>query len=35
MPIVETPQDAIDCFANSRLDYLVLENILISRTERS
>ena len=31
MFIVETPEDAIECFVNSDLDYLALENFLISR----
>ncbi|QIW79955.1 carbamoyltransferase C-terminal domain-containing protein [Bacillus tequilensis] len=31
MPIVETPEDAISCFAESNLDALILDNYLIWR----
>jgi carbamoyltransferase len=31
-PIVCTPQDAIHCFQNSRIDVLVLGNRLVRRT---
>ncbi len=30
-PIVETPEDAIKCFLSTNMDYLVLENYLISK----
>ena len=30
-PIVETPEDAIKTFANSKIDYLMLNNFLISK----
>jgi carbamoyltransferase len=33
MPIVETPQDAIDFFVNSKLDHLVVHNRIISRVK--
>jgi predicted NodU family carbamoyl transferase len=32
MPIVETPEDAIDFFMNSKLDVLVLHNYIISKS---
>ncbi len=32
MPIVETPEEAIDFFMNSRLDILVLHNYIISKS---
>ena len=30
-PIVQNPQQAIDCFLRTKMDYLVLENWTISR----
>lgn len=33
MPIVESPSDAIDFFMNSKLNYLVLNDIMISRKQ--
>ncbi len=30
-PIVETPADALDCFLKTKMDYLVLENYLVSK----
>ena len=30
-PIVETPEDALNCFLRSSVDYLVINNFLISR----
>lgn len=33
-PIVCTPEDAYDCFANTEMDYLVLDNYLIKKTEQ-
>lgn len=33
MPIVETPHDALDFFVNSKLDYLIMDNILIEKKE--
>lgn len=30
-PIVGTPRQALDCFLNSKLDYLVIEGVLVSR----
>ena len=33
-PIVETPDDAIRCFFNTEMDALVLENILILKTDQ-
>lgn len=34
-PIVCTPQDAIRCFLNTNLDYLVIGNFIIKKDERS
>jgi carbamoyltransferase len=31
-PIVMTPQDALDCFLDTGMDYLVLGNILVSKS---
>jgi carbamoyltransferase len=31
MPIVETPQDALDFFYSSKLDYLVLDKFIVSK----
>jgi carbamoyltransferase len=33
-PIVETPTDAINCFSSTNIDYLVLDNFLLSKKER-
>jgi carbamoyltransferase len=33
-PIVCTPEDAYRCFMNTEMDYLVLENILLSKTQQ-
>lgn len=33
-PIVCTPEDAYRCFMNTEMDYLVLENILLAKTEQ-
>lgn len=33
-PIVCTPQDAYRCFMRTEMDYLVLENILLSKTDQ-
>ena len=33
-PIVCTPEDAYRCFMRTEMDYLVLENILLSKTEQ-
>ena len=30
-PIVETPEDAVNCFLKSNVDYLVIENFLINK----
>lgn len=32
-PIVESPQDALNCFLNTYMDYLVLGNCLIKKTD--
>ncbi len=32
LPIVETPQAAIDCFLNTELDVLVFENMILRKT---
>lgn len=34
-PIVCTPEDAYRCFMRTEMDYLVMENILLSKTEQS
>ena len=31
IPMVETPSDAIDCFFQSGIDFLVMNNIVISK----
>ena len=31
MPLVETPGDALDCFYMSGIDYLVLNNFIVSK----
>jgi len=31
MPLVETPADAINCFYQSGIDYLIMNNIVISK----
>ena len=33
-PIVCTPEDAYRCFMNTEMDYLVLENILLAKTQQ-
>ena len=33
-PIVCTPEDAYQCFMNTEMDYLVIENFLLSKTEQ-
>lgn len=33
-PIVESPEDAIDCFENTQMDYLVMGNYIISKMDR-
>lgn len=32
-PIVESPQDALNCFLNTHMDYLVMGNILMDKTQ--
>ena len=34
-PVVCTPQEALDCFLRTRMDTLVLGNIVISRAAKS
>jgi carbamoyltransferase len=34
-PIVNTPEDAYRCFMRTEMDYLVMENILLSKEEQS
>jgi len=34
-PIVCTPEDAYRCFMRTEMDYLVLENYLLAKTEQS
>ena len=31
-PIVETPKDAINCFLNTKMDYLVIEQFVVKKT---
>jgi carbamoyltransferase len=33
-PIVCTPEDAYRCFMNTEMDYLVLENCLLQKSEQ-
>jgi carbamoyltransferase len=33
-PIVNSPEDALNCFLRTEMDMLVMENILISRQDR-
>jgi len=33
-PPVRTPEDAINCFLNTEMDYLVMENVLLCKTEQ-
>lgn len=33
-PIVETPEDALRCFAGTDIDYLIMENYIISRIKK-
>ena len=35
MPIVETPQEAIDLFLKCSLDYLIIDNYLIGKKENN
>jgi carbamoyltransferase len=32
-PIVRNPEQAIDCFLRTKMDYLVIENFILSRNE--
>ena len=32
-PIVETPEDAINCFLGTNIDFLVLGNILVQKKD--
>ena len=32
-PIVESPTDALNCFLNTHMDYLVLNNCLLKKTD--
>lgn len=32
-PIVETPEDAVNCFCSTQIDYLVINNTLVSKTD--
>lgn len=34
VPLVNTPENAIECFINSNIDYLVMENVLVSKKEK-
>lgn len=34
IPLVNTPENAIDCFLNSELDFLVMGNVLVQKKER-
>ena len=33
-PIVHSPEDAFNCFMNTEMDYLVLENILLDKKKQ-
>ena len=33
-PVVCTPQEALDCFLRTKMDVLVLGNVMLSRQER-
>jgi len=33
-PIVYTPEDAYRCFMRTEMDYLVMENILLAKTDQ-
>lgn len=32
-PIVESPKDALNCFLNTYMDYLIMGNILLSKSD--
>ena len=32
-PIVNSPQDAYDCFKNTGIDYLIMENFIIEKNK--
>jgi carbamoyltransferase len=34
-PIVGSPEDAYRCFMRTEMDYLVLENFLLAKTEQT
>ncbi len=34
-PIVNSPKDALNCFMNTEMDYLVLENIILKKEEQN
>ena len=34
-PIVCTPEDAFRCFMRTEMDYLVLENFILAKTDQS
>lgn len=33
-PIVDSPQDAFNCFMNTEMDYLVIENYLYKKSDQ-
>ena len=33
-PIVNTPTDAFNCFMNTELDYLIIGNCILNKTEQ-
>ena len=33
-PIVNTPEDAFRCFMGTEMDYLVMENIILEKTDQ-
>ena len=34
-PIVETPKDAIKCFLGTEMDYLIIDNFIICKTDQN
>ena len=33
-PIVATPEDAYRCFVRTEMDYLVMENVILAKTDQ-
>ena len=34
-PIVNSPEDAIDCFKKYKIDYLIMDSFLIKKTKKN